>query len=94
MDRSISGIMSKSIKMLSENWEQNRQLMLDLGTKEYQKPSHLAHSEVVYDTPINRLTKAENYVEPVGNRTCVHSDTVVNIWGFPLIKKGFRIGNH
>ena len=96
MDRSISGIMSKSIKnlMLGENWEQNRQLMLDLGTKEYQKPAQLAHSEVVYDTPLNRLTKAENYVEPVGNLASVYSDTMLNIWGLPLIKKGFRVGNN
>ena len=96
MDRSISGIMSKSIKnlMLGENWEQNRQLMLDLGTKEYQKPAQLAHSEVVYDTPKNRLTKAENYVEPVGNLASVYSDTMLNIWGLPLIKKGFRVGNN
>ena len=79
--------------MLGQKWEQNRELILELGTKEYQKPAQLAHSEVVYDTPENRLKKAENYVEPVGNLASVYSDTMLNIWGLPLIKKGFRIGN-
>ena len=77
--------------MLGENWKQNRELMLDLGTKEYQKPAQLAHSEVVFDAPENRLTNAENYVEPVGTLACVTSDTLLNIWGLPLIKMGFQI---
>ena len=80
--------------MIGKNWEQNRELMLDLGTKEYPKPTQLAHSEVVYNTPENRLTRAENYVAPVGNLASVYSDTMLNIWGLPLIKKGFRIGNN
>ena len=77
--------------MLGKNWQQNRELMLELGTKEYQKPAQLAHSEVVHDIPENRLTKAENYVEPVGNLAYVYSDAMLNIWGLPLIKKGFPL---
>ena len=77
--------------MLGENWEQNRKLMLDLGTKEYQKPEQLAHSEVVYDTPKNRLTNTENYVKPVATLAYVTSDTMLDVQGFPLIKKGIQI---
>ena len=77
--------------MLGKNWQQNRELILELGTKEYQKPAQLAHSEVVHDIPENRLTKAENYVEPVGNLAKLYSDTMLNIWGLPLIKKSFSL---
>ena len=77
--------------MLGENWEQNRELMLVLGTKEYQKPKQLANSEVVYDTPKNRLTNTENHVEPVGALAYVTSDTMLDVQGFPLIKKGIQI---
>ena len=76
--------------MLGKNWEQNRELILELGTKEYQKQSRLAGSEVVFDTPENRLTSAENNVEPVGALACVTSDTLLAVWGLPLIKKGFQ----
>ena len=79
--------------MLGKNWKQNREFILELGTKEYQKPARLADCEVVFDTPENRLTTAENYVEPVGALACVTSDTLLNVWGLPSIKKGFRIFN-
>ena len=73
--------------MSGQNWKQNREFILELGTKEFQKPALLADCEVVLDTPENRLTTAENHVEPVGSLACVRSDTLLNVWG--LIKKGW-----
>ena len=77
--------------MRGQNWKQNREFILELVTKEYQKPALLADCEVVLDTPENRLTTAENHVKPVGSLAWVRSDILLNVWGLPLIKKGFQI---
>ena len=75
--------------MQGETWEQNRKLLLSLGTNKYRKPAQLPLCEVVYDTPRNRLTNAENHVEPFGDLIFVYSTRVLYVSGFPLPKGGF-----
>ena len=76
--------------MMSSNWEQKRKLLLSLGTKEYSKPQ-LPLCEAVLDSPLNRLTDAENFVKSVASSTFVYSDTCIFVCGFPWPKKGFRL---
>ena len=80
--------------MMSSNWEQKRKLLLSLGTKEYPKPTQLSQlpfCEAVLDSPLNRLTDAENFVKSVASSTFVYSDTCIFVCGFPWPKKGLRL---
>ena len=75
---------------MSETWEQKRNLLLRLGTQEYQKPIQLPSSVPVLDFAKNKLTNAENYVEPIrSDNTFVYSDTELYVLGLPFPKKGF-----
>jgi len=76
---------------MSEIWEQKRNLLLRLGTQEYQKPIQLPSSVPVLDFAKNKLTNAENYVEPIrSDNTFVYSDTELYVLGLPFPKKGFH----
>ena len=71
-------------------WEQKRELFLRLGTETYQKPTQLPVCEPVLDFAKNKLTNAENYVEPIrSDNTFVYSDTELYVLGLPFPKKGF-----
>ena len=75
---------------MSETWEKKRKLLLRLGTETYQKPAQLPSCEPVLDFAENKLTKAENYVEPIRpDDTFEYSDTELCVCGFPIPKKGF-----
>ena len=77
---------------MSENWEQKRNLLLRLGTQEYQKPTQLPPCVPVLDFAKNKLTNAENYVEPIRpDDTFVYSDTELFLCGLPFPKKGFSL---
>ena len=79
--------------MMSQTWEQKRKLLLSLGTQKYEKPAQLPSCEPVLDFAENKLTNAENYVEPVRpDDTFTYSDTNLFVCGFPNPKKGFRLG--
>jgi len=75
--------------MQGKTWEQNRKLLLSLGTNKYRRPAQLPKCEVVFETPRNRLTNAENHVEPFGDLTFVYSARALYLSGLPLPKKGF-----
>ena len=77
---------------MSETWEQKRNLLLRLGTRTYQKPAQLPSCEPVLDLAENKLTNAENYVEPIRpDDTFEYSDTELYVSGFPFPKKGFHL---
>ena len=91
---------------MSQTWEQKRKWFLSLGTKKFRKPAQLLLNlvdnfidpdgdylscEIVFDSGRNRLTDAENYVEPVGPFAFVYSERRVFVCGFPWPKKGFRL---
>ena len=63
--------------MQGETWEQNRKLLLRLGTNKYWRPIQLRPCEIVFDTPRNRLVKPENHVEPFGDLTFVYRETIL-----------------
>ena len=75
--------------MQGENWEQNRKLLLSLGSNKYRKPAQLPSCEVVFDSPRNKLISDENHVEPFGDLTFVYSARALYVSGLPLPKKGF-----
>ena len=74
---------------MSQSWQENRELYLTLGTNHYQKPIQLPVCEAVLDTAINRLSNAENVVEPVQPFTYVCCERIILINGLPSAKKGF-----
>ena len=75
---------------MSETWEKKRNLLLRLGTQTYQKPTQLPSCEPVLDFAENKLTKAENYVEPIRpDDTFEYSDTKLFVCGIPNPKEGF-----
>ena len=71
-------------------WEQKRESFLRLGTETYQKPTQLPSCEPVLDFAENKLTNAENYVEPVkSSAVYLHTDTGIYVCPFPFPKEGF-----
>lgn len=79
------------IKIMSQTWEQKRELYLTLGTHHYQKPIQLPVCEAVLETAINRRSDANNFVEPVQPFSYVFCERLIYINGLPSAKKGFEI---
>ena len=72
-------------------WEQKRELFLRLGTETYQKPTQLPSCDRVLDFAENKLTNAENYVEPLSSDDVyLHTDEGIYLCPFPFPKEGFR----
>ena len=76
---------------MSKTWGEKRELYLNLGTQHYQKPKQLPACNAVFDTPINRQSKSENYVEPVHPYNYVLGKRLLYVNGLPSTKKGFQI---
>ena len=77
--------------MMSQTWQQKRELFLRLGTKEYQKPAQLPECEPVLNIAENKLVNAENYVKPVRSDVIfIYSDMSLSVCGIPFLKEGFR----
>lgn len=74
---------------MSQTWKEKRELLLSLGTHQYQKPTQLPMCEAVCDSTINRLPNAENLVKPVGRFIYVNSERLLYINGLPSVQKGF-----
>ena len=76
---------------MSEIWEQKRNWLLRLGTQEYQKPIQLPFCVPVLDFAKNKLTNAENHVEPVrSDDFYLITDEGIYVYPFPNPKEGFR----
>ena len=74
---------------MSRTWEENRELYLTLGTHHYQKPIELPVCDAVFETPINRRSNVENFIEPVHPFVYVFCERIIYINGLPSAKKGF-----
>ena len=69
-------------------WDEKRELYLTLGTHHYQKPIQLPVCKAVFETAVNRLSNAENFVEPILPFIYVFCERLIYINGLPSVKKG------